>query len=197
MKKVTHENFVGIYEGYFSEEFCNNLIKHFEWCQENNRTFGRPEAESLKKDEAVCLEPNNVHEISFMFPHVSKYIEEFNTVFWDECYADYLKKYSVLADYAKHTIFTYKVQKTEPGGGYHVWHSEHGNQHFSSRVGVYLLYLNDVEEGGETEFLYFSKRIKPKKGTLLIFPPNYPWAHRGNPPLSGNKYILTGWMELS
>lgn len=197
MKKIIHENFVGIYEGYFSEDFCDNLIKHFEWCQQNNRTFGRPEAEKFKKDDSVCLEPNNIQEINFMLPQINQYLGEFNSNFWDVCYKEYLEKYSVLSDYDRHTVFTYKLQKTLPGGGYHIWHCEDGSQAFSKRVGVYLLYLNDVEEGGETEFLYFSKRIKPKKGTLLIFPPNYPWAHRGNPPLSGIKYILTGWMEFS
>ena len=95
------------------------------------------------------------------------------------------------------TIYSYKIQRTDPTGGYHVWHSEDGGKHFALRVGVYLLYLNDVEEGGETEFLYLSKRIKPTKGTLLIFPPNYPWAHRGNPPISNSKYIMTGWTEYT
>ena len=30
------DNFIGIYDGYFSEEFCNNLIKYFEWCNKHN-----------------------------------------------------------------------------------------------------------------------------------------------------------------
>lgn len=197
MKNIIHENFVGIYEEFFSDEFCDNLIKHFEWCLENNKTFGRPEQERFKKDQSITLDPCNVQEIAFMFPHITQYIGEFNTVFWDQCYKDYLERYSSLADYDKHTIYTYKVQKTLPGGGYHIWHCEDGAINFSRRIGTYILYLNDVEEGGETEFLYYSKRIKPKKGTLVVFPANFPWTHRGNPPLSGVKYILTGWLELA
>ena len=30
-----------------------------------------------------------------------------------------------------------------------------------------MMYLNDVEEGGETEFLYLAKRFKPIKGRML------------------------------
>ena len=30
------------------------------------------------------------------------------------------------------------------------------------RAFVFSIYLNDVEEGGETEFLHFSKRVQPK-----------------------------------
>jgi len=56
--------------------------------------------------------------------------------------------------------------------------------------------LNDVEEGGETEFLYLKKRFKPIRDRLLIFPAGFTHTHRGNPPLSGDKYILTGWVEF-
>ena len=62
---------------------------------------------------------------------------------------------------------------------------------------VAILYLNTVKEGGETEFLYQRTRISPKQGTLILFPPSWTHTHRGNPPLSGNKYILTTWMEFN
>lgn len=194
---VTHEGFVGVYDGFFSDAFCDNLISYFEWCQKNNKSFGRPEAESAKKDASAVMNPATASEINFAHANLSNYLQEFNDVFWNTCYADYVKQYSVLETYARHTIYTYKIQKTEPTEGYHIWHAEDGDMSHSRRVGVYILYLNDVDEGGETEFLYLSKRVAPKKGRLLIFPPNFPWAHRGNPPLSGTKYIMTGWMEFA
>lgn len=196
MKKIDHDNFVGIYDGFFSQQFCENLISYFEWCQKTNRVYKRQEIERLKSDLSTNLNPSNIEELNFSSEHVGGYLEEFNKIFWDECYADYLSKFSVLSDYEKHSIITYKVQKTMPGQGYHIWHAEDDCLKFSRRIGVYTLYLNDIEEGGETEFLYLSKRVAPKQGRLLIFPPNYPWAHRGNPPLSGVKYIMTGWMEF-
>ena len=66
----------------------------------------------------------------------------------------------------------------------------------SHRLALVLLYLNDVAEGGETEFLYQSLRIKPKKGTVIICPTDFTHTHRGNPPLSKTKYIATGWVEF-
>jgi hypothetical protein len=64
------------------------------------------------------------------------------------------------------------------------------------RLLAWSLYLNDVDEGGETEFLYQSMRIKPKMGTFVLWPAFFTHTHRGNPPLSGLKYIATGWVEF-
>jgi hypothetical protein len=194
--KSSYDNFIGVYDSCVSDNFCDNLITYFQWCQKNNRTYKRPDDESVKKDNSANLNPFNIEEIDFTFNHVQGFINEFNDTFWNQCYKEYTDKYSTLKQYDQHTIYSYKVQKTVPTGGYHIWHSEDGSIGFSRRIGVYILYLNDIEEGGETEFLYLSKRIAPRKGRLLVFPANFPWTHRGNPPLSGDKYIMTGWVEF-
>ena len=67
----------------------------------------------------------------------------------------------------------------------------------NSRSIAWMIYLNDVEEGGETEFLYQKKRYKPIANTALLWPGSLTHQHRGNPPLSGDKYILTGWYTPS
>lgn len=193
--EVLHEDFIGVYENAFSQEMCESLIKYYEWCDQNNKTWNRPEQESQKKDSSVCVNPTVPKELNLNYAHVSGMLGEFNDKFWNICWKDYTDQYSVLKSYTKHTIFTYKLQKTERSGGYHIWHAEDDSRDHSSRIGVYILYLNDVPSGGETEFLYLSKRVPAKQGTLVIFPPNYPWAHRGNPPLDGTKYIMTGWVE--
>jgi hypothetical protein len=89
-----------------------------------------------------------------------------------------------------------RLQKTKVSQGYHIWHSDGGAKKPSDRVLAIILYLNNVKEGGETEFLYQKIRIKPKQGTLIIFPTSFQYIHRGNPPLSGDKYILTSWLKF-
>ena len=59
-----------------------------------------------------------------------------------------------------------------------------------------MIYLNDIEEGGETEFLYQQKKIKPRRGMGAIWPGSFTHLHRGNPPMS-TKYTLTGWFIAS
>lgn len=191
------EDFIREYPRAVSREFCRGIIDYFEWCENNNRTFKRTEATKLSKDDtSTILNPNNFWEINFSAEHLSGYIEEFNRAFWDECYPAYVRDIDILNTIGSHTIFTYKVQKTIPSGGYHVWHCEHSRMQ-SNRLGTYILYLNDVVSGGETEFLYQQKRIPPSEGTLVIFPAGYTHTHRGNPPLRGIKYIMTGWLEYN
>lgn len=73
-------------------------------------------------------------------------------------------------------------------------HVDVNNKESSKRYLSYLLYLNDVDEGGETTFgsndEFF---IKPKAGRLLMFPPLWTHLHTGKKPVSGPKYILTSY----
>ena len=85
------------------------------------------------------------------------------------------------------------IQRTGPKQGYHVWHVEDGGQASCNRVVAYTLYLNDVEEGGETEYLYQGVKVKPEEGKLVFWPAGYTHPHRGNPIYEGYKYIITGW----
>ena len=114
-----YENFIGVYDDAFSPEFCDTLIEYFEWSQKINRTYGRQEQESVKKDNSCNMNPTDSVAISFAHPNISGFLGEFNDTFWNVCYADYLRTYSVLSGYDQHTVYTYKIQKTQPGGGYH------------------------------------------------------------------------------
>jgi hypothetical protein len=97
---------------------------------------------------------------------------------------------------------TVNVQHYEQGkGGYPHWHSEqfpqNGHNEALHRVVLYMFYLNDVEEGGETEFFYQGRKLKPKKGTMVIAPAGFTHSHRGNTPISNDKYIATSWVMFN
>lgn len=91
------------------------------------------------------------------------------------------------------------VQKYLKGsGGYPHWHSEIYPKDASCeplhRVLAFQFYLNDVREGGETEFYYQKRKVESKAGRMLIFPAGFTHTHRGNVPKSGDKYIITSWV---
>jgi hypothetical protein len=169
-KTVNISNFIGVYDNYITKEECDKAIKLYEDQNKFNNTINRISAEKssiLKKQD-------------------------------QQFFGFYIENTGANDAYGIPFHFTcLKLQKTLPTEGYHVWHIEHGKGHsYSNRAFVFSVYLNDVEEGGETEFLHFSKRIKPKTGRIVIWPAAFPYVHRGNPPLSGKKYILTSWMML-
>ena len=194
-KKVNITDFIGVYDGYITPDECNKVIKLYEEQDRFNKTLNRLGSEGapilLKQDQQYFASGGNIEiwweELKAML---------FN---FDIAWKHYQK--NVGADMAydiKEFFYTsLKIQKTLPTEGYHVWHLEHqrGFQN-EPRAFVFSIYLNDVEEGGETEFLHFSKRVKPKTGRIVIWPAAFPYVHRGNSPLSGEKYILTSWLLL-
>ena len=56
-----------------------------------------------------------------------------------------------------------------------------------------MTYLNDIEDGGETEFFYQKLKVKPQKGLTLIWPVDWTHTHRGVPSMTEEKIIATGW----
>jgi hypothetical protein len=64
-----------------------------------------------------------------------------------------------------------------------------------NRIFSSLLYLNDVEEGGDTYFTNFDISIKPKSGKLVFFPANFTYIHEARPPISGDKFVLVTWFD--
>ena len=196
-KFVLRDDHIGIFDNYISEELIDCYLKYFHYAEEQGLTRPREPTPQGQRDIAV---DHSIDMITSHFCNMSEidlnYVNKpFLNEFFSKVYPIYAKKYSSLRYCERHTIYDMKVQKTVPGEGYHAWHIEHREIKTRNRLMAFMVYLNDVKEGGETEFLYQKCRFKPKRNTLLIWPTNYTHPHRGNPPLSNDKYILTGWVE--
>jgi len=194
---IKHEQFIGIYEDAFSKEYCESVIDYFEKMVAAGHTLNRQQEientlKSLKDDSFHFA--NNDPAINLRANSVL--MGQFNEIFWGQCYPHYANKFWALKNFGPHNSYYFKIQKTEPGQGYHVWHCEASNRETCNRILAWTLYLNDIEEGGETEFINQHMRIKPKQGTVIISPAGLTHTHRGNTPLSGTKYIVTGWVEF-
>jgi hypothetical protein len=90
------------------------------------------------------------------------------------------------------------LQYYPPGGGYKVFHCERGsalNEIISSRHLVFMTYLNNITDAGETEFYHQGIKVKPEKGLTLIWGADWTFYHRGIPSPSQEKYIVTGWFN--
>jgi len=193
MKNI--EDFIGVFDNYLNPDTCDKAIEMFSHMESAGLTLNRQER-GYKKSEA---------DDSFLFycdtismSHIGDPIySSIKDAVWS-AYREYAKAFEVaLTDKtAAHHVYDFKLQKTMPGQGYHTWHYESSEKSLSNRLLAYTVYLNDIEDGGETEFLYQKRRLTPKKGRVVIWPAGFTHVHRGNPPLKEDKYIVTGWFEF-
>jgi len=111
----------------------------------------------------------------------------------------YKEKYQYCDGYGAWGITqNFNIQHYAPGGGYKVWHTERTNHifPFCTRHLVWMTYLNDVTDAGETEFYYQKLKIQPRKGLTVIWPADWTHTHRGIVSPTQEKYIITGWYNF-
>lgn len=152
------------------------------------------EISSLKDDQwDLQGEPRNYYHIKNNIFHIS---------FWDyyrNIVKDCIDCYTALYTYSKHnqqkfSNSGFNIQKYSPGKSYNMFHYENnGDVIHGKRLLAYMTYLNTIDEGGETEFLYQNMKIKPIQGLTLIWPAHWTHTHRGVSAPKETKYIITGW----
>ena len=177
---------------YIPENICDNVIKFYKQNSERQTPgyVGRVGNidESMKKASEIYVD-----------------YDEFD----NECLCDYfknlgevvdlyLKKY-MNANYTENFSITEtaKIQYYKPSDGYYTWHMENnGKGSNRNRHLVFMTYLNDVTDGGGTEFEYQEMITPAKKGLTLIWPAGWTHTHRGQVSNTQEKYIVTGWYSF-
>jgi hypothetical protein len=191
-----YTDFIGMYQNVFPDGFCSHAISEFERLLSSGSCGNRQDSEGARKTSK-----QDYHYFLNMRNHTLSPFNnyQFMEIFWNglqNCFDEYVDEYDTLKNLDL-KCSTAKMQKTDPGAGYHVWHSEQGNGADSARCLVYSAYLNDIDDAGETEFLYQKLRVPPKKNTMIIWPAAFTHTHRGNVVHgSKSKYIITGWFYL-
>lgn len=164
---------------YMEPDICDDLINEFEFKEQHThfdkgRGYHRLASQYLEK---------SIH---------GDYMKELK-----KCVERYKKRYDWCHNQESEwaIVNTYNIQKYEPDHSYFKWHKETGGpvEGKMLRNLVFMTYLNDVNDGGTTEFLYQSLDIKPRKGLTLIWPAGWTHPHRGRPSKTEIKYIATGW----
>ena len=90
--------------------------------------------------------------------------------------------------------FPPQIQWYKPGEGFYGWHID-GAAGQCDRAIVFTSYLNDVTDGGGTEFHYQRMVTSAVKGKTVIFPAALTHVHRGVVSPTQHKYLLTGWLS--
>lgn len=181
---IMNENF--IFQTYLEDvSFCDKVINFFhqESTEKQPGSAGREVNYDVKKSTDTLLDysPSLYHtyckELTRIINLYGEKYPEINDVYWQ-------------------LVEKINLQHYAPGEGFYQYHYERMVYTLLQyrRYLVFMTYLNDVTEGGETQFKYQGIKVQPKKGLTLIWPTDWMHTHKGIPSLTQDKYILTGWM---
>ena len=179
--------FIHLMEGVYSKESCNHLIDFFE----RNINLAEPGGAGRSKlnNLEICL------DINFKNPSSSGL--EF---ILSNMLSEYKKKFPLIESNLGGWEITPVCQfvKYQPNNYYSYTHCENDGKlkKYNSRLFAWMIYLNDIKEGGGTYFHHQNFTTKPVAGNLYIWPAGWTHMHVGvNAPYE-SKYIITGWAKF-
>jgi len=175
-----------------NDNLCKQIINFFE----ENKILHRKGATgsgidpSKKKTTDIGINPDDLKNSKFKC--FNNYMDELY-----KCFIDYQHQWPFMKSIIKDVdIGSFNVQKYAKGDHFSKVHTERGNLQYSDRVFAWMTYLNDVDDGGKTNFAHYDIKIKPEIGKTLIWPAEWTHAHSGEILNNGEKYIITGWMNF-
>ena len=194
---VDFSDFIGVWDNFMPENVCNKFI---DWYKDlkNTAAITQPQDDGGVGDGRFQFQDGNLgrYDKQILINHNNYDLQKCTVQYIRACVDHYIWKYRQLASQPLMSTVI-KFQHTPQSGGYHTWHYEAMGLSYAHRVLTWMIYLNEDFEGGETEFLDQTRRVKPTTGTMLIWPAGFTHTHKGNLVLSGDKYILTGWYLLN
>ena len=186
-----HPTFIGAWR-LSPLTICDQIVDYFD-TNSNQQIAGVSASGkldlSIKNRKDITLHPNTLSKInSKVFIH------------YFESLALCLKDYGVQWPFAQKIfesfdIGAFNIGKYEKGQHFGQVHTERSFINME-REFAFMTYLTDKVEGGCTYFTHYDLNIKPQKGLTLIWPAMWTHAHRGNTVTQGEKYIITGWLDL-
>ena len=181
------ERYIKTYPKIFSKQECDGIIEYFN-IQKINKNITHTELKDHRHFDEINL-------------------NDFRDETLDTQMGIYERFKGVLARYKKdaklHTntwpenfkFEEIRLKHYKTGRGNFLDHVDVGSYDSANRFLVLFVYLNDVEKGGETEFPDLNLTISPECGTMLLFPSTWTYLHRGNTPISNDKYILGSYLH--
>jgi len=177
---------------FIQESICDEIIDFY---QEDNYF---PVTQGLSSSGKV-----NVKQKESLDKSISHITKDPRLVNYFDALSEVIKKYTEKYIWCDITeswtiVENVNIQWYPPNGGFKVFHFERNGKLVSmNRHLVFMTYLNDVIDAGETEFYYQKLKVQPQKGLTLIWPVDWTHTHRGIPSPTQEKIIITGWYGFS
>ena len=190
-------NFIYRRENALSKSLCKSFIDTFELDTENQtkgvvRRGNKIGPYKGKTSTDISFTPNDLNRPRWKFL-LTKLINALELGKRD--YTQYFYRGMEMLDpWEIHHCFN--MQRYLPGEGYSDYHCERAGLATYNRMGVWMIYLNDVYDRGWTEFYYQQHFEKAEAGKLCIWPTDFTHLHRGIISQTETKYVLTGWYSF-
>ena len=185
------DRYIKIYDDVIDADSCNMLIGKFEMAEEDQYENVR----QAERDKAIAFTQINLvnnEDWASVQNGMLKVFQDYIMAYINDCKIE-PKQWPETYGYEAIRMKRYlnnNYDRFDP-------HVDVKNYETSRRFLAFFIYLNDVDEGGETEFININKpgtyiplKITPRRGRLLMFPPLWMYYHAGLKPVSNNKYLI-------
>ncbi len=189
MKAEKITDLIVVLKNYIPDETCDEIL---EWFKSNTHLQTDGSVYSTEGDQSE-VDKDFKNAIQTLVPpraSISDKMTEITASAFEEAGSRYPVPESNI------TFNDYCVRVYPKGEGIFKLHVDQQAFGPVSRLFACIMYLNDVEIGGETEFPEWNIAVKPEKGKVLLFPCNYLFKHQGNVPISNEKYIATNFINF-
>ena len=177
---MTHHSFIKQYEGVVSDVICDWLVRSLD--ESDQLVFRRTDIMNFDEVNINQTHPDVVQPLVQVLSSVLvKYKKDFplETLYFQDPLS----------------LEEFRVKRYTGGTGQQFNdHVDVGDLSSSKRYLAFLFYLNDDFTGGKTIF-YPDTTITPIKGSVVVFPPTWQYPHAGLPVETGNKYIMSSYLN--
>ena len=189
-----------VYENVLDDDYCDYLVKRFE-----EDTKYRDNVDSFRRKFARL----DIMDSNFGKSGAKGWEEDISKI--TKIYEGIVEKYKKDCKIDKYQFpeeWTWeglRINKYQDNGTDEFFNHIDVNGYKAARRFLTVFCYLDDNVSGETDFPEFGWRGKMqeklafrspcKKGSVLLFPPMWPWTHRGNKPKNKPKYILQTYLH--
>ena len=191
-----YKDIIRVFDNTLPKEFCEELIemyenhpmKHQGTCGANKVMLDVKNTIDLYISSKPDLKEFDAKLHQYLTPYITKYISRLEEQTRAKSKSFFPFERTGMVDDG------YNMKKYEINTGRFNWHRDDKVTTSGTTRNVAIIwYLNDVQEGGYTEF-FDGTKIQPVQGRLLMFPATWTFGHQGVPPVSNEKYIITSFL---
>ena len=184
---VNLDLFVHTYDNVLQPDECEYLISLFDGNEEHHERVGKqgkPNFTQYNFTKNKQVDDEKIHNL------LVKKTFEYRDKYYDFTDSRVFPR--------EHALEQFRIKRYNTGGqDMFDTHVDVMTYASARRFLSFFWYLNDVDEGGGTEFTRQRVTVGAKKGRVVIFPAEFMFPHRGQIPISGDKYLIPMFINFN